>query len=96
MNNDDLFEPFEKLIEIEILGEKREVPEKNLILRCFQYLSMESISFGDFCWNGDCANCQVWIKDGEREKVLLSCRSYVEEDMRIVRISDEIEISQNE
>ena len=92
MIDNDLFEPFEKLVEIEILGEKREVPENNLILRCFQYLSMESISYGDFCWNGDCANCQVWIKNGDKEKAVLSCRSFVEENMQIVRMSEEIEM----
>ncbi len=86
MTNNDIFEPFEKLVEIEILGEKRKVPEKNLILRCFQYLSMESVSYGD------CANCQVWVKDGEQEKVLLSCRVKVEENMQIVKMSEEISL----
>ncbi len=92
MTDDDIFEPYKKLVQIEILGKKREVPEKNLILRCFQYLSMESISYGDFCWNGDCANCQVWIKNGEQEKVLLACRAFVEENMQILRMSAEIEL----
>ncbi len=95
MNSDDIFEPFEKLVEIEILGEKREVPENNLLLRCFQYLSMESVSHGDFCWNGDCANCQVWVKNGEQEKVLLACRSFVEENMQILKMSGEIILESN-
>ena len=90
--DDDLFEPFEKLVEIEILGEKREVPENNLILRCFQFLSMETISYGDFCWNGDCANCQVWIRNGEQEKAVLSCRTDVKENMQIVRMCKEVNL----
>ncbi len=92
--NKDLFEPFENLIEIEILGEKYRVPENNTLLRCFQYLSMETISFGDFCWNGDCLNCQVWIKNGDKEKPLMTCRAKVEKGMKIVRLAEEIKLEQ--
>lgn len=88
----DIFEPFEKLVEIEICGSVREVPENNSLLRCFQFLSIETISFGDFCWNGDCLNCQVWIKNGEKEKAVLACRTNVQENMEIVRLSEEIEL----
>lgn len=91
----DLFEPFEKLIEIEILGEKYEVPENNTLLRCFQYLSLDTISYGDFCWNGDCLNCQVWIKKGDKEKALMTCLTKVEEGMQIVRLAEEIQIMEN-
>jgi NADH dehydrogenase/NADH:ubiquinone oxidoreductase subunit G len=88
----DIFEPFEKLVEIEIGGEKRRVPENNSLLRCFQFLSLETISFGDFCWNGDCLNCQVWIKNGDKEKAVISCRTKVQEGMEIVRLSNEIKL----
>ena len=88
----DIFEPFEKLVEIEIGGETKQVPENNTLLRCFQFLSMETISYGDFCWNGDCLNCQVWIKNGEKEKGVLACRTKVEEGMEIVRLSSEIDL----
>jgi hypothetical protein len=88
----DIFEPFEKLIEIEICGEKREVPENNSLMRCFQFLSMKTISFGDFCWNGDCLNCQVWIKNGDKEKAVLACRTNAQESMEIVRLSEEIDL----
>lgn len=94
--NLDLFEPFEKLIKIEICGKTYEVPENNTLLRCFQYLSMETISYGDFCWNGDCLNCQVWIKNGDKEKALMTCRAKVEEGMQIVRMADEIKLTENE
>ena len=86
----DIFEPFDKLIKIEIEGNIVEVPENNSILRCFQFLSMESISFGDFCWNGDCANCQIWLDVEGSEKPALSCRTRVAEGMKIVRINREI------
>ncbi len=86
----DIFEPFEKLVEIEILGEKREVPENNSLLRCFQYLSIETVSLGDFCWNGDCANCRVWLESKSKDKPVLSCRTKVKEGMKIVKMSKEI------
>jgi hypothetical protein len=88
----DIFEPFERLIEIEICGETRLVPENNTLLRCFQFLSMETVSYGDFCWNGDCLNCQVWIKNGEKEKGVLACRTKVEEKMEVIRLTPEIEL----
>jgi NADH dehydrogenase/NADH:ubiquinone oxidoreductase subunit G len=95
MMESDIFEPFERLIEIEILGERCEVPENNTLLRCFQYLSMETVSYGDFCWNGDCANCQVWLEDTIKEKPVLSCRTKVKEKMKIVRMSAEINLNEN-
>ncbi len=88
----DLFEPFERLVEIEVLGESRRVPENNTLLRCFQYLSLEAISYGDFCWNGDCARCQVWLEDLAREKSVLACRTKVCDGMKIVKISDAIKL----
>ena len=88
----DIFQPFDKLIEIEILGQKYEVPENNTLLRCFQYLAMESISYGDFCWNGECLNCQVWLKNGDKDKSVMACRTIVAADMRIVKIADGIDL----
>ena len=86
------FEPFDKLVEIEVCGAKREVPENNTLLRCFQFLSMETISFGDFCWNGDCLNCQVWLENGNKKKAVVACRTTVKEGMKIVRLSEEINL----
>jgi len=96
MTDSDIFEIFEKLIEIEILGEKREVPENNTLLRCFQYLSIETISHSDLCWNGDCANCQVWLENTAKEKPILACRTKVLEGMKIVRMSEEINFNKSE
>ncbi len=93
MTDSDIFEPFDRLIEIEILGEKREVPENNTLLRCFQYLSMETVSYGDFCWNGDCANCQVWLAGEAKDKPVLACRTKVRDGMKIVKMSGEIKLT---
>jgi hypothetical protein len=94
--HNDLFAPFERLVQIEILGQRVEVPENNQLLRCFQYLSMKTISYGDFCWNGDCTNCQVWYRepgdDPSRERTALSCRLDVIEGMVITRLAGYVRI----
>jgi predicted molibdopterin-dependent oxidoreductase YjgC len=89
----DIFQPYEKLIEIEISGERFLVPENNTLLRCFQYLALENISYGDFCWNGECLNCQVWLENGGKEKAVMACRTIVAENMKIVRMADGIDLS---
>ena len=86
----DIFQPYEMLIEIEILGTKYNVPENNTLLRCLQFLSMESISYGDFCWNGECLNCQIWLQNGDKEKAVMACRTMVAEGMKIIRLADGI------
>jgi hypothetical protein len=89
----EMFAPYERLIEIEILGRLRSVPENNSILRCLQFLQMDNISNADLCWNGDCLNCQVWIDKDGKEKAVISCRTTVTEGMRIVRISPDLPFS---
>ena len=91
----DIFQPYDRLIEIEICGEIKEVPENNSILRCLQFLNMEAISYGDFCWNGECLNCQVWLEKGGKEKAVMACRTLVEENMKIVRMTDGIDLEDN-
>jgi hypothetical protein len=93
---DDLLDPYERLVSIEVLGKRVEVPEKNRLLRCFQYLSLNSISYGDFCWNGDCTNCQVWYHTkediGSSDKPALACRIEVAEGMVITALSPFIKL----
>ena len=91
----DIFQPYEKLVEIDILGAKYNVPENNSLLRCFQFLAMENISYGDFCWNGECLNCQVWLRIGEKEKAVMACRTIVLEGMQVVRLSEGIDLSED-
>jgi len=90
MIDNDAFNPYEKLIEIDILGDKHRVPENNSILRGFQFLKPQEISEGEFCWNGECINCQVWIRSGEKEKMVMACRTDVKEGMEIVRVGQTI------
>ena len=95
-NESDLLDPYEKLIAVEILGSQVQVPEKNRLLRCFQYLSMNTISYGDFCWNGECTNCQIWCHSAdqteENDRPILSCRAEVSEGMVITKLSPFIKL----
>ena len=93
MFESDLLEPYEKLVPVEVLGRRVEVPENNTLLRGFQFLSPETISYGDFCWNGDCTNCQFWYREaGAEERTALSCRFVVRPGMVVTRLSRFVEI----
>ena len=87
-----IFRPYERLVEIKILGKTFQVPEKNTILRCFQYISPETIPYGRFCWNQDCQYCRVAGKltDEERPHDLLSCKFLGSAGMEITEISPEL------
>jgi len=92
MSEPEIFEPYEKLIPITLLGRAVEVPENNSILRCLQFLNMEAVSESELCWNGDCLDCQVWVKSGDKEKAVIACRTNVEPGMDITRISEKIQL----
>lgn len=90
--NPELFEPFENLIDITVNGSQCRVPENNTILRCLQYLSLETISYGDFCWNGDCSNCMVRISADGKEKDALACLVKAKQGMSVLTLSDEMRV----
>jgi hypothetical protein len=87
-----LFRPYGRLVKISILGHKFEVPDNNPLLRCFQYLAPETVSYGRFCWNEDCQYCRVTYDLGEGTKVraAISCKLMVQEGMRIKEVATEI------
>jgi hypothetical protein len=87
-----VFRPYERLIPIKIFGKTFEVPEKNTILRCFQYISPKTIPYGRFCWNQDCQYCRVTGKlvDDDQPHQLLSCKFMVSPNMEITEISPEL------
>ncbi len=91
----ELFEPFDRLVEIDVGGQTLQVPERNALLRCFQYVNVSAISCGNFCWSGECTNCKVWYqRPGEpTERPGLSCRLRVQEGMKIVRLSRHIKLT---
>ena len=87
-----LLHPYTKLVNIKILGKDFQVPENNSLLRCFQYLAQDGISYGRFCWNEDCQYCRVNYDTGEGTPVrkAISCKLMVEEGMRVVDMANEI------
>jgi predicted molibdopterin-dependent oxidoreductase YjgC len=91
-NPGPLFRPFEKLVKITVGDQEFQVPEGNMLLRAFQYLSPEDISYGRFCWNEECQYCRVAYDLGPQTqaRVALSCKLMVQEGMRITEMAQEI------
>ena len=87
-----VFRPYERLVQIKVLGKSFEVPEKNTILRCFQYISPETIPYGRFCWNQDCQYCRVTcqLPDDDEPREILSCKFIVMPGMEISELSQEL------
>jgi len=92
--SDPLYRDYEKLIEITILGKKFQVPEKNICLRAFQFVSPETIPYGRFCWNQECQLCRVvYTMDGEENSAprpILACKVIAANGMQIVELSEEL------
>src|ERR1700732_553526 len=86
------FLPYEKLVEITLLGKKFQVPERNSLLRCFQFISPETIPYGRFCWNQECQYCRVscQLPDDDESREMLSCKFIVMAGMEITEISQEL------
>jgi len=87
-----LLRPFTRLVKITILGKQFEVPGDNPLLRCFQYLAPEHVSYGRFCWNQDCEYCRVTFDLGEESpsRAALSCKLIVQEGMRVKEVTTEL------
>ncbi|MEE9235542.1 MAG: 2Fe-2S iron-sulfur cluster-binding protein [Candidatus Acidoferrales bacterium] len=87
------FRPYERLVRIKIKGKNFEVPEKNMLLRCFQYLSPETIPYGRFCWNQECQTCRISYRllgRQEDARQVLSCKVIVAEGMEVTELSPEL------
>lgn len=86
------FRPYEKLVEITIMGRKFQVPERNSLLRCFQFISPETIPYGRFCWNQDCQYCRVMcqLPDDDEPREMLSCKFIVMPGMEVTDLSQEL------
>jgi hypothetical protein len=86
------FRPYEKLVEISICGRKFQVPERNSLLRCFQFISPETIPYGRFCWNQECQYCRVscQLPDDDESREMLSCKFIVMAGMEINELSQEL------
>jgi hypothetical protein len=87
----DVYEPWERLIRIVVLGKVLEVPEKNLLLRQLQYVS-EDVGMGRYCWNAECRYCEIHYTrpGGPAEHGGLACRLRGFEGMRITKVAPEV------
>jgi hypothetical protein len=87
----DVYEPWERLIRIVVLGRVLEVPENNILLRQLQYVA-EDVGMGRYCWNAECRYCEVhYVRPGDPlEHVGLACRLRGFEGMRLTRLAPEV------
>lgn len=86
-SENDLFEPYSKLIPVYYKDKEYMVPENNTLLRALQYLNSE-VAYGNFCWNGDCRNCQIIIRreSDSQEVTALACLTKVVPGLHIVKL----------
>jgi hypothetical protein len=87
-----VFHPFDRMCRITVLGRPCEVPEKNMLLRGFQYIAPETIPYGRFCWNEECQYCRVLYRrapDGQPHQAL-SCKLLIQDDLEILEMDEEL------
>lgn len=87
-----VFRPFEKLVEITINGKPFLVPERNSVLRAFQYISPGTIPYGKFCWSQDCQFCKAdcQLPDEAQPRSIQTCQFMVSEGIRLTNLSPEL------
>ncbi len=87
-----LFKPFDRMVTITVLGRPLEVPEKNVLLRCFQFLAPDTVPYGKFCWNNECGNSKFYYRlpGDELERKARACWFEVVEGMEITVLSAEL------
>lgn len=90
MENNEIFEPYERLIDITIEGRAFQVPENNSLLRCLQFLDLEGVSDAELCWNGDCLDCTVTVRNGDGERSVIACRTIVQTGTEILNVNEKI------
>lgn len=97
MELSDVYEPWERLVRIVVLGKLLEVPEKNLLLRQLQYVS-EDVGMGRYCWNAECRYCEVsYTRPGDpTEHSGLACRLRGFDGMRLTRLAPEVKYNLSE
>ena len=93
----DVYEPWERLIRIVVLGKALDVPDKNLLLRQLQYVS-EDVGMGRYCWNAECRYCEVsYQRPGDdTEHTGLACRLRGFDGMRLTKLAAEVRYNMSE
>jgi hypothetical protein len=93
----ELFEPYERLVTLVILGKRFEVPDNNLLLRQMQFVAAD-IGYGRYCWNGECRACEVVYRqapDGP-DCPALACRIKGQQGMRVTRLAFEVKYNMSD
>jgi hypothetical protein len=93
----DVYEPWQRLVRIVVLGKVLEVPEQNLLLRQLQYVS-EDVGMGRYCWNAECRYCEVsYQRPGDpTEHAGLACRLRGFDGMRLTKLAPEVRYNMSE
>lgn len=91
MSQSTIYRPYSRLVRIKVLDRWFEVPENNILLRCFQYIA-PGVPYGPFCWNGDCENDRLRFREAGAgaERSALACQTLVKDGMEIEWISPDL------
>ena len=92
---DDLYEPYEKLIPIEVLGKRFEVPENNILLRQLQFVAPD-VGTGGYCWNAECRYCEIKYEISGRTMTGLACRVKAVPDFKVTKLAPELKYNISE
>src|ERR1700751_1852169 len=88
--NMDLFGEYQRLLRVDVLGRQIEMPEQNTLLRGFQFVAPQKMSYGRFCWNGSCNNCTVTVRNAGCEDKGLACTMDACDGMQVTAVWAEI------
>lgn len=91
----DLFEPYEKLIPIEVLGKRFEVPENNTLLRQLTFVAPD-VATGGYCWNAECRYCEIKYEVAGRTMTGLACRVKAVPDFKVTKLAPELKYNISE
>lgn len=91
----ELYEPYENLIPIEVLGKRFEVPENNILLRQLQYVVPE-VGSGGYCWNAECRYCEIKYEVDGRTMTGLACRVKAVPNFKVTKLAPELKYNISE
>lgn len=89
-----LYRDYQRLVNITVLGKPFQVPENNVCLRAFQFMSPDTIPYGRYCWNQECQYCRITYTMASSSyagpRSVLACKVIVAEGMQVTELSDEL------
>ena len=91
----DLYEPYDKLIPIEVLGKRFEVPDNNILLRQLQFVAPD-VGTGGYCWNAECRYCEIKYEVDGRTMTGLACRVKAVPGFKVTKLAPELKYNVSE